>query len=149
MDNATTGELELADKVFKNLESVDSTCEEIFLFFNKNVSNIRKSTFYCEFMRKTAESSVKRYEEDNRVKDTKLGFKKLISYFDMYNSTESSLKAICDDPTQQSILLSRFRACRKHVERELKRQAETLEKCLVGLSSQYCFTFVFESYPIP
>ena len=136
MDNATTGQLQLADKVFKNLEDVESTCEEIFLFFNKDVSNITDSTFYREFIRKTTESSVQRYEYDNRDKDTKLGFRKFISYWDMYNSTESSLKAICNDPTQQGILLSRFRACRKHVERELKRKEEDLAKCLVGLYSQ-------------
>jgi len=99
------------------------------------MSNIRNSTFYSEFMRKTAESSVQRYEQDNRDKDTKLGFRKFISYLEMYNSTESSLKAICNDPTQQGILLSRFRACRKHVERELKRKEDALANCLVGLYS--------------
>jgi hypothetical protein len=149
IDNATTKQLQLADKVFKNLEDVESTCEEIFLFFNKDVSNITKSEFYIEFKRQTTESIVQRYEQDNIDKDTKLGFRKVMTYWEMYNSTESSLKAICDDPTQQGILLSRFKACRKHVERELRKKEDTLAKCLVGLYSQDCFTFVLKSYRIP
>ena len=136
MDDESKCQLELADKVFQNFEILDSTCEEIFLFFNKNVSNIKDSAFYIELMRKTTESALKRYEDDMRVKDIKLGFVRLLSYSEMYNSTESSLKALCADSTQQDILISRFRACRKFVQRQQRTRAEALDQCLVRRSTQ-------------
>jgi hypothetical protein len=131
MGKDTQSQLEFADRVFKNFNALDNSCEEIYLYFDGNLSDIMKSTFFKELMKKTRMSAVEVYEEDHKDKDDKLGFNRFMSYWDMYKSTEATLKAICVDPAQQDILIYRFRALRKHVERAVERRRENIEKCLV------------------